>query len=165
MPCGSRLAMGDVPVLWAGCRSTGGLFSGPFASSLAVRSVRHPPRRSCSETEILPSITLATHTARAPIGSSAWPGSPTRWSGSSASWPASCSTPRSAMPNSDAPSTGGLPLVSVLMIVGPHSSVSHVSSSDSRLEPRGHRAVLDLLPVEANPMMIVANAIKHRFEK
>src|SRR3954464_14895546 len=61
MPCGSRSAMADAPVPGAGLGSTGGLFSGPLASSLAVRSVRHPPRRSCSETEILPSITLATH--------------------------------------------------------------------------------------------------------
>lgn len=41
--------MGDVPVSWAGFRRTGGLFSGPIASSLAVRSVRSPPLRSCGQ--------------------------------------------------------------------------------------------------------------------
>jgi hypothetical protein len=53
--------MGDVPVPWADFGTTGGLFSGPLASSLAVRSVRIPLGERAQGTEILPSITLATH--------------------------------------------------------------------------------------------------------
>ena len=58
-----EISDGDVPVPWAGLGSTGGLSSGPLASSLAVRSVRHPLGEVAQTTEILPSITLATHTA------------------------------------------------------------------------------------------------------
>ena len=64
-----EISDGDVPVPWAGFGRTGGLFSGPLASSPAVRSVRRPTRRSRSETEILLSITLAMHRL-------AWSGSP-----------------------------------------------------------------------------------------
>jgi hypothetical protein len=44
-----------------GLGSTGGLFSGPLASSLAVRSVRRPLGEVARMTEIRPSITLITH--------------------------------------------------------------------------------------------------------
>ncbi len=51
---------------WGMSRPVGGLRKyrwplslGRLASSLAVRSVRRPPRRSCSGIEILPSINLA----------------------------------------------------------------------------------------------------------
>src|SRR5271167_3919975 len=61
MDCGSRSAMGDVPSRRRALEVPVASFSGPLASSLAVRSVRHPPRRSCSGIEILPSVNLATH--------------------------------------------------------------------------------------------------------
>ena len=41
--------MGDVPVPWAGFGSTGGLFSGPLASSLAVWWVGTPPEKFLSD--------------------------------------------------------------------------------------------------------------------
>ena len=63
MDCGSRSAMGNVPSRRRASEVPVASFSGPLASSLAVRSVRRPPRRSCSGIEILPSINLATHSA------------------------------------------------------------------------------------------------------
>src|SRR3954463_10851260 len=63
-----EISDGDDPVPWAGLGSTGGLFSGPLASSRAVRSVRHPPRRSCSEMDILPSIPATRQSTAYPRG-------------------------------------------------------------------------------------------------
>ena len=59
-------AMGDVPVLWAGFGSTSGLVTRPFFVLAGSSVGATPPRRSRSETEILPSITLATHTQIVP---------------------------------------------------------------------------------------------------
>ena len=50
--------LGDVPSRRRALEVPVASFSGPLASSLAVRSVRHPPRRSCSGIEILPSVNL-----------------------------------------------------------------------------------------------------------
>ena len=56
--------MGNVPSRRWATEVPVASFSVPLASSLAVRSVRRPPRRSCSGIEILPSINLATHNRR-----------------------------------------------------------------------------------------------------